>query len=55
MVPLKGTKNFAKFSDRVLIADKIGLNGGHLLRTYLWVLQRPHRTPKLKPLGLSFL
>ena len=38
MGPLKGNKNFAKVSDRadrVLIADKIGLNGEHLLRSYL--------------------
>ena len=36
-----------------MIADKIGVSSGQLSRTFLWVLQRTYKTPKLKPLGLS--
>ena len=52
---MRGTKNFDKLSERVLIADKISLDGGNLSGTSLWVLKRPYRTPKLEPLVSSFL
>ena len=55
MSSMRGTKNFDKLSERVLIADKISLDGGNLSGTSLWVLKRPYRTPKLEPLVSSFL
>ena len=54
MSSIRGTKNFAKLLEGVLIADKIGLDGRNLSDTYLWVLKRPYRTPKLEPLVSSF-
>ena len=50
---MRGIKHFTKLLEEVLIADKIGLNGGHLSRIFLWVLQRPYKTPKLETLGLK--
>ena len=43
----KGNEKIATLWERVLTADTIDLNGGHF--------SRPYRTPKLEPLGLSFL
>ena len=52
---MRGTKNFAKLLEGVLIADKIGLDGRNLSGTYLWVLKRQYRTPKVEPLVSVFL
>ena len=55
MASMRGTKNFVKLQEGVLIIDKTGLNAEHLSSTFIWVFLKPYKTPKMEPFDLSFL
>ena len=54
MGSMRGTKNFVKLQEGVLIID-IGLNAEHLSSTFIWVFLKPYKTPKMEPFDSRFL
>ena len=49
------TKNFEILYDRIAIAERMGIKGGHLCTMFSCNLQRPYKIPGFEPTALIFL